>query len=131
MSTNEEVLVFLSEGTRDEFKTVLAEEENRGQAIRLVFGSMGCGGPRLGLVLDDPNDAEVLIREEGLVVLADESVRGHIKENGSLSIELVDQGPYGKGFRLLLAKEAEGGCGSGCGPGSGGGCSSCGSGCCG
>lgn len=130
MSTSEDVLVFLSDGTRDEFKAVLAEEENRGQVIRLIFGSMGCGGPRLGLALDDPNDAEILLNEDGLVVLADESVRAHIKENGGLSIELVDQGPYGKGFRMLLAKEAEGGCGSGCGS-SGGGCSSCGSGCCG
>ena len=128
MTEHENVQVFLSEGTRQEFKTVLGEEENRGQAIRLTFGGMGCGGPRLGLALDDPNENDVLLKEDGLLILGDEGVRTHIQKNGGLSIELVDQGPYGKGFRLLLANEPEPS--SSCG-GNSGGCSSCGSGCCG
>jgi iron-sulfur cluster assembly protein len=64
-------------------------DNNPGKYLRVVFSGIGWGGPKLGLVLDEPKDKEKTTLVNGIEVLisdeakhfADASTIDYIKEN--------------------------------------------------
>ncbi|WP_243439664.1 IscA/HesB family protein [Fundidesulfovibrio soli] len=91
--------------------------------IRIYLSSGGCAGPRLGLALDEKNDADEAFDVQGYSFLIEKEL---FDQGKPFSIDLTHMG-FEVGSTLELG-------GGGCGCSSGGGCPSsggCGSGSCG
>lgn len=99
-----------------EMETILDKDEYRGKAVRLVIAGMSCGGPQLGLALDEPNDEEVILEGSNFKMLADAFMKDQIKAAGGLVIEYVDDPYRGSGITIQFANAGDcssGGCSSG------------------
>ena len=92
--------------------------------IRVFLQSGGCGGPSLGMVLDDPTDADDVFTVNDFTLLIDKELHG---QTGTVTVDYVTYS-MGSGFKVDSETPITGtsSCGSTCGPSCG--CSS-GSGC--
>jgi iron-sulfur cluster assembly accessory protein len=87
------------------------------QAIRIVMNEGGCcGGPSLGMALDEAADSDETFTEKGLTFLVNKELFDEVKP---ISIEFVES-HMGAGFMVRSAlSDKEGGCeSSSCGSGS-------------
>jgi|GEM_PF-334976 len=99
----------------EEIKRVLAEDQYVGKAVRLTIAGFGCGGPQLGLALDEPegNEADVVYKSEGVIILADDQMKSQINQLDGLTMEYINDPARGKGLDIQFNKQpAAGGCGS-------------------
>lgn len=82
--------------------------------IRVYLSQGGCSGPRLGLALDEKNDADEVLEAQGYTFLVEKELYAQAKP---LSVDLTHLG-----FEVQSSLQLGGGCGcssSGC---SSGGC---------
>jgi iron-sulfur cluster assembly protein len=85
------------------------------QSIRIIMTS-GCGGPNLGMALDEPKETDEVIKDNGLTFLIDKTL---YEDAQPIRVDFIDS-EMGAGFKLSSSlAAAEGGCG-----GCGGSCSS-------
>jgi Fe-S cluster assembly iron-binding protein IscA len=71
------------------------------------------------MALDEPNESDLVIDQEGFSVLVDPQTKDVVSQSGGLTIDYVDEA-HQKGY-LLRLNAAGGGCGT-----DSGGCSGCG-----
>jgi len=105
----------ISDKAAEAIKGFLKGQE-RPQTIRIVMNQGGCcGGPSLGMALDERKESDDTFTEKGLTFLVDKELFNEVKP---ISIEFVESS-MGAGFMVhsaLSDKEAECGsdsCGSG------------------
>ncbi len=112
----------VSDKASEAIKGLLAGKEGP-QAIRIVMNEGGCcGGPSLGMALDEPADSDETFTEKNLTFLVNKKLFDEVKP---ISIDFVES-HMGAGFMVRSAlSDKEDGCGS-----TGGGCGSGGSCCC-
>ena len=101
-------MIEVTEKALTELKELLAKQENAGKFIRLFFGGVGWGGPRLGMTLDESTEKDEKIETGGISFLVDQSVRDMITQNGNVSIDYSDSF-LRKGFTVGF-KDASGSC---------------------
>ena len=80
-------------------------------SIRITMNA-GCGGPSLGMALDEPLAEDEVIEEKGLTFLIDKTL---LDEAKPINIDFITT-PHGSGFKLSspLTENAGGGCGGDC-----------------
>ena len=79
-------------------------------SIRIVM-SAGCGGPSLGMALDEPLASDEVIEDNGLTFLIDKIL---LEEAKPIHVDFVTT-PNGSGFKLTSPLSAAGGgCGGSC-----------------
>ena len=66
-------MVEITDTARDKLKEIL--NENEGKYLRILLQGVGWGGPRLGMVLDEPDKNEQPLSINGIDVLIDEYER--------------------------------------------------------
>ncbi|MBQ8744050.1 MAG: IscA/HesB family protein [Mailhella sp.] len=104
----------LTENALAELNAFFADKPK--SAIRMYLAPGGCSGPRIGLALDDPNELDFTVEQDGYTFCCVTELWETIGEGAT-----VDASPMG--FLVTPAKPL---------PGAGGcGCSSCGTGTCG
>ncbi len=69
---------------------------NPGKLVRITMGGFGWGGPKIGLVLDEPQVNETAIKVNGLDVLVDEDIKD-IADRTKIDIITT---PYGEAFTV-------------------------------
>jgi iron-sulfur cluster assembly accessory protein len=87
------------------------KDKKADSAVRITL-SMGCSGPALGMVLDDPRNEDKVFEEKGTKFVIDKDIYNQAKP---INVDFVDT-PHGSGFKLTssLAPAAGGSCGSCC-----------------
>ena len=103
----------LTENARKELDAFFADKPKSG--IRMYLAPGGCSGPRIGLALDDPNEHDFVVEQDGYTFCATKELWATI---GGASI---DASPMGFLVTPETPLPSSGGCG----------CSSCGTGTCG
>lgn len=56
----------------------------------------------MGLVLDEPQEKEVIYRNDGFVLLGDGRLRDEMRTYGGLKVDFVSHPYYGSGFSVSL-----------------------------
>jgi iron-sulfur cluster assembly accessory protein len=80
------------------------------QSIRIMM-TAGCGGPNLGMALDEPKEADEVIQDKGLTFLIDKPL---YEEARPITVDFIDSA-MGSGFKLSSSlADTGGGCGGGC-----------------
>ena len=74
-------------------------KENNASTIRVVFGGMGWGGPKLGLALAEAEETDKLETVNGIQVAIEEVIANEV---ANLTLDL-QEGPSGKGLVMLGA----------------------------
>ena len=107
-------MIVLSEEARQELEQYFADKEKT--PIRIYLAPGGCGGPRLGLALDEPGDDDTTVEDHGITLCINKDLLEQVE---GVTIRMTPMG-----FLVIPKKEfpeVEGGsCGS-----CGGGCSGC------
>jgi len=79
--------------------------------LRVTLSGGGCGGPSLGLVVDEAKESDHKYEVDGVTYLVDKDLSS---ETGEIRLDYVDMGGQ-KGFTLRSQNPVGGGgCGSGC-----------------
>ena len=107
----------LTDSARAELDAFFADKEK--SAIRMYLAPGGCSGPRIGLALDDANEHDFVVEQNGYTFCC-------VKELwDTIGGATVDASPMGFLVTPEIPLAGAGGCGcSSCGTGScGGGCS--------
>lgn len=73
------------------------------QAIRIMI-TAGCGGPSLGMALDEQKETDEVVRDSGLTFLIDKIL---YKEAQPIMIDFIEN-PMGSGFKLTSGLTASG-----------------------
>ncbi len=111
----------VTETATEKIKEYLSDNNQSGP-VRVTVMS-GCGGPSLGLALDDAKESDAVVELDGLKVIMDRTL---LEECGQTKVDFQPPsgcGCGGGGFTVVSATPL---------PGSGGGCGgSCSSGSCG
>jgi len=93
--------------------TVVIKEFLQGkdlQSIRIMM-TAGCGGPNLGMALDEPKETDAVIKDNGLTFLIDKTL---YEDARPITVDFIDSA-MGSGFKLSSSLAAiGGGCGGGC-----------------
>jgi Fe-S cluster assembly iron-binding protein IscA len=66
-------VIVITDAIRDKIKEIL--DQNPGKYLRIVVDGTGCGGPYLGLSLDEPEPYEVTTRINGIDILISDDVK--------------------------------------------------------
>ena len=90
--------------------------ENKKEPIRMYLAPGGCSGPRIGLAIDDPNEEDFVVEQDGYTFCCVKQLWQTIGEGVT-----VDAGPMGFIVTPAIPFPSSGGCG----------CSHCGTGTCG
>lgn len=112
-----EVDVAISDEVLQELSKALELEEFKGKALRVTIAGVGCGGPQLGLVMDEPKDEDKIFESDTVMLMADEGMQQEITNGGGLKMEYINDPMRGQGIAISFAKQAD--CSSGCGCGCG------------
>ncbi len=96
-------MVEITDVASGKIKEVLSQ--NPGKHVRVIVRGYGWGGPKLGLVLDEPQGNETAIPINGIDVLISDEVKAFVEGN---TIDYVKE-PYREGFTI-----GAGGCSEGC-----------------
>lgn len=108
-------------------KSILAERNLEGYALRVYVSGSGCSGPRFGMALDNNVHAnDQAFDTEGVRVVVDDQSITYLR---GAKIDFVNDPQRGAGFTVQPAMEFGGSCN--CGSESGGGGCGCGGGSCG
>ena len=103
----------LTESARTELDAFFADKKK--EAIRMYLAPGGCSGPRIGLALDEPNEQDFVVEQDGFTFCC---VKQLWETVGGVT---VDAGPMGFVVTPEIPFPRSGGCG----------CSHCGTGTCG
>jgi Fe-S cluster assembly iron-binding protein IscA len=76
-------MIEISDTVKDKIRSIL--DDNPGKYLRIVVDGNGCGGPYLGLSLDEPNANEKRIKINGIDVLISDDVERY-SENTTINI---------------------------------------------
>jgi len=96
-------MLTITDEAKAELQNVL--EQNPGKSLRLVMAGFGCGGPSLGLTLDESNDDDTQQNINDIDVLLDPQV---VRFADDQVIHFVQDG-------FTITPKDGGGCGSSCG----------------
>lgn len=106
----------LTESARKELEAFFADKQK--ETIRIYMAG-GCGGPRLGMALDEERDTDTVMEKDGFTFCMDKELLAQVK---SVKIDLTYMGFAIEPEVPLPAGDGCGcpSCGSGCGGGCGG-----------
>ena len=104
----------LTENARTELDAFFADKKK--EAIRMYLAPGGCSGPRVGLALDEPNEQDFVVEQDGFTFCCVKNLWTMMGEGAT-----VDAGPMGFVVTPAQPFPSSGGCG----------CSHCGTGTCG
>lgn len=101
----------------DKIKAYLAD--NKADSPIRVMAQSSCAGMSLNLVLDQAGEADQVVRQHDVTLVAD---RGLLDSTGKITIDYREAtsgcGCGGGGFAVSSEKPLSGGCGSSCNTGS-------------
>lgn len=80
-------------------------------AVRIYLAPGGCGGPRLSLALDEPNEADTVFEEKGHTLCINSELSA---QAGDISIDFTEMGFFVDSELSLASGGGCSGC-SGCG----------------
>lgn len=100
----------VSEKAGEVIKGFLAGREGP-QSVRITLNEGGCGGPSLGMALDEPAKSDETFTEKGITFLVDKNLFDQVKP---ISIDFIET-DMGAGFSVQSSLKNKGGaCGNGC-----------------
>ena len=99
-------MVNITENALNELNSYFADKEK--SPIRVYLAPGGCSGPMMSLALDEPNDSDEVMEQEGYKFVVDKDLYEKAKP---ISIDMTPMG-----FTVNSSLELGGGCGS-CGGG--------------
>jgi iron-sulfur cluster assembly accessory protein len=86
----------------------MADEENKGKALRVYVEGGGCAGFQYGLAFDDKRDTDEVIGQEGFELVIDPMSQMYLD---GATIDYIE-GLYGAGFKIVNPNSS-GSCGCG------------------
>lgn len=90
--------IIVTDSAKESLAKAMQDSEFKKPALRVMFSGFGWGGPRLGLALDELEDAaDQIVRNNEIDILVDERVQGFIADGASLTVDYRET-PYGAGF---------------------------------
>jgi len=92
-------LLEITDTAKDKLQEVL--DKNDGKHLRVVIASVGWGGPKLGLALDEPNENEATTQINGIDVLISDEVKPFADKNKIDYLKLPD----GEGFVISTPEQ--------------------------
>jgi iron-sulfur cluster assembly accessory protein len=101
-------MVTLTPKAVEKVKAFLADDENKGKALRVYVEGGGCAGFQYGLAFDDKRDSDAVVPVENFEVAIDPMSSMYLR---GARIDFVE-GLYGTGFKIENPN-AKGGCGCG------------------
>lgn len=92
-------MIKVTEAASNKFKEIAAKEGNSDQLmLRITFGGISWGGPRLLLSLDETKQkGDIVVEANGMKVVYTKQVAGHVEK---ATIDYRDKW-YDRGFRLV------------------------------
>jgi len=95
-SAVETSIITMTTSASDKVRELLAQENDASLALRIFVAGGGCSGLQYGMTLDEEQDGDTVIAQEGFRVLVDEMSVGYI--SGS-EVDYVDS-LMGAGFSV-------------------------------
>ncbi len=95
-SAVETSIITMTASASDKVRELLAQENDPSLALRIFVAGGGCSGLQYGMTLDEEQDGDTVIAQEGFRVLVDEMSVGYI--SGS-EVDYVDS-LMGAGFSV-------------------------------
>lgn len=92
-------MVHITDRAKEKIQEIL--NQNRGKYVRLFIQGMHCGGPTMGLALDEPKENEQPVDVTGIDVLIEDFVRP--LADGT-TIDYVNHS-HGEGFTIVESRE--------------------------
>ncbi len=90
--------ITITDNAKEQLLPVMQSSEFKKPAIRLVITSIGCGGPRMSLALDESENAiDEKVHNNGVDVLIDKEVQLYLTEGRPIIID-YHTSKYGSGF---------------------------------
>ena len=87
------------------------EDKEEVSAIRIFLSQGGWSGPSLGMALDEPKEADEVVKDNGFTYLVDKDLYDKAKP---ICVDFIDSG-FGGGFSISSNLSlGGGGCGSSC-----------------
>ncbi|MCH5277157.1 MAG: IscA/HesB family protein [Desulfovibrionaceae bacterium] len=102
-------MLTLTENATKELKAFFADKAQ--SPIRIYLAPGGCGGPRLGLALDDPRDEDAVLDQDGFTFCVEKNLWEQI---GGVTIDLSYMGFTVEPANPLPAPAGGSACGSCC-----------------
>lgn len=96
--------------TVDAIKTVIAQQADKPNTIRVFLAGMGCSGPSFGLALDDQKETDLVDPETGINFIMDTDL---FNQFGDIKVEFRETGYYVAPINQV--ESTCGSCGGGCG----------------
>lgn len=78
--------------------------------LRVFIAGTGCGGPQLGMALDEATDNDETFESGGFTFLVEKQL---LEEAKPIKVDYVIT-PQGEGFTISSGMKRPGGCGGGC-----------------
>jgi iron-sulfur cluster assembly accessory protein len=92
--------ITITETAKKVLKSISQSSNFKKPALRLVISGAGCGGPRLGLALEElEKSKDFLFTENDIDVLLDKDMKKFIEEGEPVIIDYLDS-PYRTGFMI-------------------------------
>ena len=95
-TTVETSVITMTTAAADKVRELLTQENDPSLALRIFVAGGGCSGLQYGMTLDEEQDGDTVLQQEGFRVLLDEMSIGYI--NGS-EVDYVDS-LMGAGFTV-------------------------------
>lgn len=93
-----------NEETIKAIQAVMAEQEEKFDAVRIYIAGMGCSGPSFGLTLDEVKEDDAVNKDNELTFVMEQNVYDQV---GDIIVELVEGG-----YMVKPVTPAAGGCSS-------------------
>ena len=91
---SEVCMINITDRAKEKIQELL--DQNKGKYLRMYVQGIGWGGPRLGLVLDEPEENEKPVQANGVDILVEERVNPFVK---GATVDYVKNW-LGEGFRI-------------------------------
>lgn len=98
-------MIHISKRASEKFKE--SQQDSQAKLFRVFISGIGWGGPRMGLVLDEPTANDEKIEVQGISLIMVSEVANAIRAYGNLVIDYRNNW-WNRGFQLSLS--GQGGC---------------------
>lgn len=91
-------MIEVSSEALDRLRDMLAAQADSGSAVRIAV--MGGAGTGLGLLVDDPGPADILVQQEDVPLVIDRQLLGYCQTVGIELVRAASPGTCGGGFLI-------------------------------